>query len=187
MSDALLHDEKRFSERFFALMGDPQLRAVLEKFGVEPFRRSSVVEGFDDFLRSHDFTGRRCLEIGSWMGLTAIVLARYFEEVVSIDIHPNQTKHDIVEFLGVKNIRFIDIPDNSHKAKLIDSLEFEAAYVDGDHAKDTFTDFALVERCGHVLFHEVWEPQPSVMKLVRRLRTRGETVRVRNKLGVWKR
>ncbi len=186
MTDALLHDEKRFYERFFALVKDPQLVRVMKKFGVEPFRRSSVLEGFDDMLQARKFRGERCMEIGSWMGLTAIVLARYFDEVVSVDIQPNAEKHAIVKFLGVKNIRFIDVQDNAEKASVIGSEQFDAAYCDGDHAKDTELDFSIVQRCGNVLFHEAWEAQPPVMELLRRLRATGGNVTTRGKFAHWR-
>jgi predicted O-methyltransferase YrrM len=185
--DAQLHEEKLLHERMWTILGDAQLRAVVEKFGVEPFRRSSVVERFDAMLRDHGFEGKRCVEIGSWMGLTGIVLARYFEEVVSIDVHPNTQKHEIAGFLGVKNIRFIDVKDNVEKAGVIKAMNFDAAYVDGDHARDTFTDFALVERCQNVLFHEAWKAQPPVMKLLRQLADGGWTVHRRNKFAIAKR
>lgn len=184
--DSELHREKILNERLFTILGDAQLRAVVEKFGTEPFRRSSVTESFDAVVRALNFRGRRCVEIGSWMGLTAIVLARYFEEVISIDIFPTSEKHEIAAFLGVKNIRFLDVRNNIEKAKLIETLKFDAAYCDGDHAKDTFSDFALVQRCGHVLMHEVWAAQPPVMKLVRRLSDSGGVVTTKGKFGVWR-
>lgn len=185
MGESLLHDEKRFNERLFTVLGDSQLRAVVERFGTEPFRRSSVTESFPDVLSALNFNGKRCIEIGSWMGLTAIVLARHFDEVVSIDILPNPIKHEIAEFLGVTNIKFIDVADNKEKADVISRLSFDAAYCDGDHENDTFTDFDIVKACGHVLFHEVWEAQPSVMRLMRRLRAIG-TVETKGKFGAWR-
>lgn len=185
MDDSLLHDEKRFNERFFTIMNDPALRRVVEQFGTDPFRRSSVVECFDAVLQANSFKGQRCVEIGTWKGLTAIVLARYFDEVVSIDIHPNEEKHRIAEFLGVTNVRFIDVKDNAEKAEVIKALEFDAAYVDGDHARDTESDFSLVERCGHVLMHEHWNPQPAVINLFASLRNHG-IVTLQGKFAIWK-
>lgn len=168
-------------------MGDAQLRTVVEKWGIEPFRRSSVVEGFDALLQKERFTGQVCVEIGSWMGLTAIVLARYFQKVVSIDIHPTREKHEIAAHLGVANVQFVDVQNNPEKARVIHGLEFDAAYVDGDHAKDTFSDFALVERCRHVLFHEAWKAQPPVQKLLRQLDDKyPHSVRRRDKFAIWK-
>lgn len=177
-----LDEEKKFYERFWALHSDHQLVEVFKKFGIGVFRRSSVLEGFDDFLNKNEFQGKRCIEIGTCKGLTALILAGRFEEVVSIDIAPDDDKHAITAHLGIENIRFVDVKDNAEKARLIAGLEFDAAYVDGDHARDTQSDFDLVKRCGRVLFHEYWEAQPAVINLVNSLSGRVVT---KGKLALW--
>lgn len=193
MSLADLHAEKwfwaNFFERFEALHGDPQLMRVYRKFGPDVFRRSAALEGLEAFVKQHQFGGVGCIEIGTCHGLTAVVLARYFEHVTTIDIAPNPLKHEILDFLKLtKRVRCIDVKDNAEKADVIRMYmggETDAAFVDGDHARDTETDFALVERCGQVLFHEHWAPQPPVMDLVNRLRTRG-TVSTAGKWALWR-
>lgn len=179
---SILHAEKLFYERFYALHRDPVLLEVFKRFGIEAFRRSSVLEGFAEFLSENDFVGQRCVEIGTCKGLTAIVLSRHFEEVVSCDVAPDPDKHRIAAFLNIRNVQFVDVADNAEKASLIDSLDFDAAYVDGDHARDTKSDFDLVERCGRVLFHEHWPAQPAVVDLVKSLRGRVVT---KGKLALW--
>ena len=181
---SLLDAEKLFYERFYALHRDPVLLAVFKRFGIEAFRRSSVLEGFSAFLSETNFNGKRCVEIGTCKGLTAFVLARHFEEVVSYDVAPDPDKHRIAASLGIRNVRFVDVENNAEKARLIGDLSFDAAYVDGDHARDTATDFALVERCGRVLFHEFWPAQPAVVDLVESLRARGRVV-TKGKLALW--
>lgn len=161
-----LDEEKLFYERFWALHRDPVLLAICEEFGIGVFRRSAVLEGFDEFLRAQKFDGTRCVEIGTCNGLTAIVLARYFKKVVTIDIAPNSHKHAVARAAKATNIDFIDVRDNAEKARVINGLVFDSAFVDGDHARDTETDFALVRRCGRVLFHEHWDSQPAVQKMV---------------------
>lgn len=181
---ALLHDEKRFYQAFYALHRDKVLIDVFNKFGIESFRRSSVLEGFDEFLKETKFSGKRCVEIGTCKGITAVVLSRYFDEVVSIDILPDPMKYEIVEYLGIKNIKFYDVKNNAEKAKIINRIEFDAAYSDGDHANDTNEDFDLVKRCGRVLFHEYWEPQPPVVELVDSLKDKGQ-VQIKDKWALW--
>lgn len=181
---SLLDDEKLFYERFFALHRNKDLLSVCHAFGIEVFRRSSVLEGFEVFLDRTQFNGARCVEIGTCNGLTALVLARRFDEVVSIDIAPNEVKHRIARHCGAHNIRFVDVKDNAEKARVIKGLDFDAAYVDGDHAHDTETDFALVRSAGRVVFHEYWAAQPSVMHLVESLRTQGK-VETQGKLALW--
>lgn len=164
---------------------DPQLSAVWKTFGAEAFRRSSAWEPeFEAIIKARKFGGRCCVEIGTYSGMTALVLARYFDEVVSLDIFPHTAKHTIAKFLGVKNIRFIDIKNNAEKAAIIDNLDFDSAYVDGDHG-DAETDFALVKRCGRVLFHEYWQTQPPVWNLVNRLRADGGVVSTEGKFALW--
>lgn len=181
-----LDEEKRFYERFYALHRDRDLVRIYERFGIGVFRRSSVLEGFDAFIRKQRFAGKRCVEIGTCNGLTAAVLSRYFGEVVTIDNTPNPRKHEVAAFLGIENIRFVDVADNAAKAAVIRGLDFDAAFVDGDHARDTATDFSLVERCGRVLFDEYWGPQQPVVELVDALRRRG-TVVAEKKLALWTR
>lgn len=181
-----LDEEKLFYERFYALHRDRDLVRIYERFGIGVFRRSAVLEGFDTFVKGNGFAGRRCVEIGTCNGLTAIVLARYFGEVVSIDVEPSEKKHEIAAFLGVENVRFVDVSGNVRKAAVIDELEFDAAVVDGDHARDTESDFALVRRSGRVLFHEHWPAQPAVVALVSRLAAEG-TVETAGKWALWTR
>lgn len=179
-----LDDEKLFYERFFALHRDPVLVKIVEHFGIGVFRRSSVLEGFSAFLEENDFRGDTCVEIGTCKGLTALVLARFFYSVVSIDIVSDPHQQEIADFAGARNIEFVTVRDNAEKAKIVSSLSFNAAYVDGDHARDTESDFALVRRCGRVLFHEYWPAQPKVMELVDGLRVDGRVVS-KGKLALW--
>lgn len=182
-----LDEEKLFYERFWSLHRDPILVSVCKEFGIGVFRRSCVLEGLDAFLLETGFSGRRVVEIGTCNGLTSLVLSRYFDEVVSVDVVPNELKRKITDHVGVQNVSFFDVKDNTAKAALIRDLEFDAAFSDGDHARDTETDFALVEPCGKVLFHEVWAAQPSVVKLVSRLRASGGLVIDKGKFAVWTR
>lgn len=166
--------------------GAPDLRKVFEEFGMEAFRRSSCLDGFDAFVRRSGFSGRCCLEIGTCKGLTAIALSRHFDRVISLDIERDAHKREYARACGRDNIRFFDVQDNEDKARLIAGLEFDAAYCDGDHAYDAQSDFGLVEQCGRVLFHEYWPLQPSVWELVNRLRASGE-VQTHSNFALWTR
>lgn len=178
-----LDEEKLFYERFWALHRNPLLVEVYKKFGIGVFRRSSVLE-LAHFLADHKFSGERCVEIGTFKGLTALVLSRLFKEVVSIDIYHDDDRMRIASRLGIENVRFVTVADNAEKARVVSGLTFDGAYVDGDHAKDTYTDFDLVKRSGQVLFHEHWAAQPAVMKLCEDLKASG-TVEVDRKMALW--
>lgn len=176
-----LNQEKRFKQEFWALMRDHQLVEVFKAYGPEAFRRSSVLEGFEDFLKIANVRGHTCLEIGTLKGLTAIVLSRYFKKVITIDILHDPMKKDIAKMLGVTNVQFLDVANNEEKASIIKRLTFDCCYSDGDHAHDTHTDFALVRHCGRVIFHEHWDAQPVVTKLCDEL----TNVYIKDKFALW--
>lgn len=150
----------------------PLMSKILERFGKRAFARSSACMEFEAFLKRIGAGGGTCLEIGTYHGITAVLLSQYFDRVVcvSVDNDPGSLlKHEIVKFLGIKNIEFHDCQNNEEKAKIIKQLRFDFCYQDGDHTHDTYTDFDLVQRCGRVLFHEFWPLQAPVFNLVNEL------------------
>ena len=164
--------EKRIGDITFGAFSNPMLKAVLEKFGNVAFARSSACMEFEAFLKRIDAKGKTCLEIGTYHGITAIILSQFFERVICVSLDErtrNLLKHEIVGFLGIKNIIFIDIADNEEKAQIVNGIDFDFCYSDGDHANDARSDFALVERCGRVLFHEAWPIQVPTWNLVNSL------------------
>lgn len=177
--------ERAIYEKFWSLHSNEDLVRIYAHFGYEVFHRSSVLEWFGPFVAGRAFKGRRCVEIGTRKGLTAIVLSRHFDEVVTLDIQPDDQKQQIADYVGIKNIRFMDIEDNAEKTEIINGLEFDAAYVDGDHARDTEADFELVRHCGRVLFHEYWKTQEPVWNLVNRLTLDGGNVSIEGKFALW--
>lgn len=168
------------------IKNDPQLSSIYDRFGRDAFRRTAGLEDFEKFIIANDFKGDCCLEIGTYNGITAFILARHFKQVISIDIFPHTAKHAIKDFIGVKNVRFIDVKDNEEKAEAIKSFQFDAAFVDGDHENDSERDFKLVSGCKRVMFHEYWEQQPAVWNLVNGLREYGRVV-TQGKLALWTR
>lgn len=179
-----LNEEKLFYERFYALHRDPMLLSIFNRFGIEVFRRSSVLEGFAAFVEKYKFRGRTCVEIGTCKGLTALVLSRYFDQVISIDIAPDNQRGTIASHCGVNNVRFVTVNNNAEKKGLVNDLQFDAAYSDGDHARDTEFDFVMLKRCGRILFHEHWPAQQAVMELVEGLKTKGRVV-TEGKFALW--
>lgn len=166
--------EKLFLDHVYALFRDETLFSIYKKFGIGVFRRSCVLRNFEKFLQKVEFKGKMCLEIGTLNGLTAIVLSRYFDEVISIDIKPTKEKYEILEFTGIKNIKFVDVKDNRERNRFIDKVEFDYAFSDANHFKETNGDFEQVAHCGRVLFDEYWEYQQPVFDLVNNLRLSGE-------------
>lgn len=161
--------EKIIQDRIQIVLDDPAMLKVLQKFGGGVFRRSSVFHGLARFLTKQQIKGDVCFEIGSWNGLTALVLSRHFRKVVSVDIAHNDVKWKIAKHVGVTNVEFVDIADNPEKAQVALRTKFDFAFIDGNHADDTQGDFDLVKRCGRVMFHEVWRHQQPVWNLVKSL------------------
>jgi hypothetical protein len=157
----------------YGAFANPYFQSVMAKFGRKAFARSSVCCEMEAFLRRIGVTGKRALEIGTFQGMSAVLLSQFFYHVtcVSIEDDPRTIiKRDIVKHLGIaEKFTFYDVANNDEKAKRINALGFDFAYVDGDHAHDTLADFDLVKRCGRVLFHEYWPLQPQVWNLVNSL------------------
>ncbi len=161
----------------YGALKNPALNEILQRFGNTAFKRCSIMMEFEHFLaRCVPTMGEAdrmtCLEIGTFHGISAVVLSQYFDRVICVswDDNPHDLiKHQIVEHLGIKNIRFFDCKDEAEKKALVDQLDFQFCYQDGNHLRDTRSDFELVKRCGRVLFHEYWPLQPSVWNLVNEL------------------
>lgn len=177
--------EKQLQDRLNVVMCDPMLLSVFQRFGGSVFRRSSVFHGLGGFLKKHNVRGERCFEIGTWNGLTAAVLSRHFDEVVTVDVAHNALKHEILAHLGITNVRCIDIKDNAGKKPVLRGLKFDCAYLDGNHAEDTEADWDMTRRCGRVIFHEVWPFQSPVWSLVHAL-PQDEVIYGGAGLAMWK-
>jgi hypothetical protein len=178
--------EKKLGDRVQTVLCDPYLLTVFQEFGGETFRRSSVFHGLEKFLADNMVRGKLCFEIGTWNGLTAAVLSRHFDQVVTVDIAHNELKHTIIKRLGIQNIQFVDIGDNYDKWKVAEELDFDFAFLDGNHADDTAADWEIVKRCGRVLFHEAWPFQIPVWKLVQGL-PQEQVIYGGDGLALWKR
>ncbi len=169
-------DQKITEDITFGAFSNPRLNAVLKHFGKTAFGRSAACMEFEAFIKRMQASGAKlggtCLEIGTFHGITAVILSQFFDRVICVSLDDNKAKlmkHDIVKFLGIDNIRFFDIANNDEKVKLVNQMDFDFCYSDGDHTNDTLLDFDLVKRCGRVLFHEYWPIQVPVWNLVNSL------------------
>jgi predicted O-methyltransferase YrrM len=95
-------------------------------------------------------------------GVGAAELSRYCDKVITIDLKRGKLeragetfdRHALWASLGVTNIDLRLIANDKEKAALIAGLEFDFAFIDGAHDRTVANDFALVKKCGAVLFHD---------------------------------
>jgi len=153
-----------------------RVKKVIERFGYKVLGRTSICGEFEDLLKGikHRMpTPSHCLEIGTFNGISTMILAQYFDSVTAITKEDagadRSVKYKIWDYVGAKNIVCIDINSNHEKKAVVDKVAFDFAYLDGDHAHDTLTDFAMTKRCGRILFHEYWPLQLPVWNLVKSL------------------
>jgi len=112
---------------------------------------------------------RTVLEIGTYKGCATAEISQYVDRVVTIDllhgkIETNRERWNRRAFwgtLGVDNVHLCLVADDAEKTRLVNSLDFDLAFVDGAHdGPGVALDFDLVKRCGRVLFHD-YSPRPG--------------------------
>jgi predicted O-methyltransferase YrrM len=113
---------------------------------------------------------RTVLEIGTYRGVSAAWMAQFCDRVVTIDLAQGQMHKHAPDFdrmafwdaLGIRNIDLHLVENDQAKGALINGLDFDFAFIDGDHrARGPAKDFELVRRCGTVLFHDCDPRNPS--------------------------
>jgi predicted O-methyltransferase YrrM len=142
-----------YSKQIAALYGERFLRksALSIRDGAGVFEWALAGKGFGTVL-----------EIGTYRGVAAAEMSRYCDRVITIDLQHGKmesmgqsfNRHELWSALGITNIELILVRDDAHKAKIVNGLQFDFAFVDGAHDQTVKDDFALVKRCGNVLFHD---------------------------------
>jgi len=144
---------KTFREKIVGLFGDGSINksALSIRDGAGVFEQVLSGKGI-----------KTVLEIGTYRGVSAAEMSKYCDKVITIDLEEGQLERTDIGFsrknlwraLGIENIELILVKNNEEKKKVIDSLQFDFAFVDGDHGEGVRLDWDLVKRCGNVLFHD---------------------------------
>lgn len=144
---------KTVREKIVSMHGERALRksALNIRGGAGVFERVLAGRGY-----------RTALEIGTYRGCAAAEMAQYCERVVTIDLHRGQLerggetwdRESFWKSLGIENIDLKLVHDDAEKVPLVNGLTFDFAFIDGAHDRTVADDFALVKRCGRVLFHD---------------------------------
>jgi len=140
---------------------------------------------FRNFLREKPI--RCALEIGTFKGTATALLARYAERVITIDKYNFVDKFPFWTEFGVYDkIDSYVIKDEEDKADLIKNLEFDFAFIDGDHTKTGVkSDFDLVRKCGRVLFHDYYDDKAQgIVPVVNQL-AKTDIVKIQEPFAYW--
>jgi predicted O-methyltransferase YrrM len=139
---------------------------------------------------------RVILEIGTYRGCTAAYMAQFCERVITVDLVHGLLerggeafdRHAFWRSLGADNIDLHLADAEAAKARLIERLHFDFAFIDGAHDFDSVrADFELVKRCGRVLFHDydpAARPQKNGVHALVRTLPAGQ-VSVRGIFALW--
>lgn len=147
-------------DRIVALYGPKVLRksALNIRGGAGVFERVLAGKGY-----------RTVLEIGTYKGCAAAEIAQYCERVVTIDLKHGKLELNGEEWdrqvfwksLGISNVELRLVADDREKARVVNALDFDLAFIDGAHDHTVRNDFELVRRCGRVLFHDADDNGPG--------------------------
>lgn len=139
---------------------------IVSLYGEKFLRKSalSIRDGAGVFETVMSGKGiRTALEIGTYRGVSAAEISQYCERVITIDLHHGKLERMGESFdrgafwyaLGIHNIELHLVRDDAEKARLVNGVEFDFAFIDGAHDQTVANDFELVRKCGTVLFHDV--------------------------------
>ena len=117
---------------------------------------SNDEDSFWNLLDEVSFSSKCLIEIGTGRGISTILLSEVAEEIWTFDVEDYPIKHEIWNHFKIAHrIHSYIIEDYLELAGIISSLDFDAAFIDGNHKYDWATcDTFLLERCGYILFHD---------------------------------
>jgi predicted O-methyltransferase YrrM len=148
------------------------VKKIIDLFGTDILRRSALnlpngAEEIKRFMCKKPI--HRAVEIGTFRGITSALMSQYCNQLVTIDLKSGQyekqqgkidwndtpLRHDIWDALEINNISLMLINNNTDKQEIINNLQFDFAFIDGDHSYEGVkADFQMVKHCGRVLFHD---------------------------------
>jgi tRNA A58 N-methylase Trm61 len=138
---------------------------VAARFGEEALASSAAAAGGPEVVaRQLERLGAveldTVVEIGTRHGVMAALLSRFAERVITIDISESPIVREVLACAKAGNVVPVVVHSDRDKGLLLEALDFDLAFVDGDHHLEAVAfDFAHVQRCGRVLFHDYGDPR----------------------------
>jgi len=108
------------------------------------------------------------VEIGTFYGATAAYMAQFANKVITFDIR-NLYDQPTWKKLGLADkIQFHLVKDREEIKQILKDVNFDFAFIDDDHSSEGVREsFAIVKRCGRVLFHDIEHPKfPGVSAFI---------------------
>ena len=145
---------------------------LIEKFGNDRLRLEfSAIQDEKEMREALEYivslypegVEKVCVEIGSFHGVSASILAEYFDVVHTFDITEQgggyykdvDIKFDIWDYLNISDkIKFHLINNDKEKAEILKQIPYNFAFIDGQHKGGVDKDFKLLKDCGKILFHD---------------------------------
>lgn len=141
---------------------------------------------FRDIMAAIAYRPKLVFETGTASGCSALMLLQYAEKVVTFDVKEVPMKYDVWKHYGVADrVKAHVIKDTSEIADLL-TEEFDFAFIDGDHSYEGCAkDIAVAEKCGRLLFHDVYHP--PIIQAINELRARrgGNYIQCGGTFGYW--
>ena len=98
---------------------------------------------------------KNVIEIGTYQGVSAAIIAEYAKLVYTIDIIDKPLKKDIWNFLDIKNIEFVKIKNNNQKKDFIQKTDADMIFIDGEHYNGELkNDFEISKHVKYILIHD---------------------------------
>lgn len=100
------------------------------------------------------------VETGTFHGVSAGLLAEYFDEVYTCDIEKGYFKDKNIKYkvwdeLGVSDkIHFTMLKDDNEKDQWEKEIPYNFAWIDGNHYDGVMRDYELFKKCGRLLLHD---------------------------------
>lgn len=152
---------------------DPVVKKIYKEFGKRIFRRSSAPIDYSQKILRRCMEYRKvktALEIGTLNGIVTAVMTQFCNKVITLDIEDLEAKYEIWDFLDIRDkIDFYLIRNELEKEKILKRIDFDFAFVDGDHTHCTWSDFMMTRKCKRLLFHEAIRDGNEVDKLLKSL------------------
>lgn len=165
---------------------------ILHNFGdaaLQVPELSFVISNEVEFKQIMDAIGYRpnvVLETGTASGCSALMLLQYANKVVTFDIKEVSMKYDIWRHYGVlERVKAFVVKETSEIPGLL-TEDFDFAFVDGDHSYEGCAkDILIVEKCGRILFHDIYHP--PIIQAINELRARkgGSYIQCGPTFGYW--